>query len=109
MTKDEIIGQVITLLRDHQQNRRGIIQQEPYKGDFFALFVKAYNAGFLGKRQGRRHDSLDPDALCDILLARDPDVVDSATEYTPWSQFRKLWQEWSYAWDHADQLDYRRA
>jgi hypothetical protein len=47
MDREEIIEGIITYLRQHKNNLRGSIHQEPYKGDFFKLFAAAFNAGYL--------------------------------------------------------------
>jgi hypothetical protein len=47
MTHDKIVDQVITLLR-LQGKHGGHFHQEPYKGDFFRLFVLANERGLLG-------------------------------------------------------------
>ncbi len=41
MTQEEIIKALIVLLDGHRTGPRGSLQQEPYKGDFFELFVQA--------------------------------------------------------------------
>jgi hypothetical protein len=101
MIRDQIVDGIIELLRQHQNKLRGTIHQEPYKGDFFGLFASAFNAGLLDRSQ---RVYLSADALTDIIVTRAPEVVDSKTPYTTWSNFRDFWREWDYAWSRTDQI-----
>ena len=53
MTHDKIVDQIITLLRS-QDKHGGYFHQEPYKGDFFRLFVLATERG-AGLKADRLH------------------------------------------------------
>ena len=44
MTLDEIVDEIIRLIRTRDE-LGGYFQQEPYKGEFFQLFVAAWDAG----------------------------------------------------------------
>jgi hypothetical protein len=98
--RDEIVGGVITLLRQHQNNLRGSFHQEPYKGDFFRLFAAAYNGGLIDQGQP---NYLSADALTDVITARDPDVLDTKA----WRDLHSAWQDWTYAWRRSDELERR--
>jgi hypothetical protein len=102
MNLDVIVELIIDLLRQHKDNLRGTIHQEPYKGDFFEIFALAFNAGMF--ESSARDDYLSAERLTSIILSRDPDVVDSTHLNTTWSNFRTFWQEWSYAWVRANRL-----
>jgi hypothetical protein len=96
MTRDEIVDEVIELLRQHKKGWRGSIHQDPYKSDFFALFAKAYNAGLM------RHgwdDVLFADALADCIADRAPELLDLDPRGT-WVNLHTFWMEWTYAWQH---------
>jgi hypothetical protein len=97
MTKDEIVTEVIRLLRHNKQRLLGgSIHQDPYKHDFFALFAEAYNAGLMKGSQ----DVLYADALKDLIVARAPELADEKG----WRNLSEFWLEWTYAWDHASEL-----
>jgi hypothetical protein len=44
MSLDEIVNEIIRLIKTRDE-LGGHFQQEPYKGDFFRLFVAAFPAG----------------------------------------------------------------
>src|ERR1700693_4176717 len=90
---DEIVNEIIGLIRPRDE-LGGHFQQEPYKGDFFQLFVAAWNAGLFSPTAPK---NLKLDSLTSIIEARDPDVFDSET----WSKLSAAWPEWQYAWAHA--------
>ena len=90
---DEIVDGIIRLLRARDE-LGGHFQQEPYKGDFFRLFVAASEAGLLKQSAPK---SLKLDSLISIISARDPDIFDGKT----WPMFSAAWPEWDYAWTHA--------
>jgi hypothetical protein len=92
MTRNEIVEEVIRLLRDHHSGRRGSINQEPYTHDFFALFAQAYNAGMMRGSD----DVLYADALARIIVARAPELAEG-----PVWVLHRLWSDWTYSWDHA--------
>ena len=96
MTKNEIVEEVIGLLRDHKSNLRGSIHQDPYKHDFFRLFATAYNAGMM---RGGSADVLYADALTGMIVARAPELA----EGSDWESLYQFWSEWTYAWDHASE------
>jgi len=92
MTKNEIVEQIIVLLRNHKEGRSGSIHQDPYKHDFFALFAEAYNAEMVGS-----DNVLYADALADAIIERAPELAEGLT----WQILHRFWAEWTYAWDHA--------
>src|ERR1017187_8046355 len=65
MTRDEIVDQIITLLRSHEKHG-GYFHQEPYKGDFFRLFVLANECGA----------GLKADRLRSLIASRAPELFD---------------------------------
>jgi hypothetical protein len=93
MSLDEIVNEIIRLIRTRDE-LGGHFQQEPYKGDFFQLFVAAWDAGLFSHTAPR---SLKLDSLTSIIEARDPGVFDGET----WPRFAIAWPEWQYAWVHA--------
>ena len=93
MTLDEIVAEIIRLIRTRDE-LGGYFQQEPYKGDFFQLFVAAWDAGLFRPTAPR---SLRLESLTSIIQARDPDVFDGET----WPMLSAAWPEWQYAWAHA--------
>jgi hypothetical protein len=82
MTRNEIVEEVIRLLRDHHSGRR----------DFFKLFAEAYNAGMMRGSD----DVLYADALASIIVARAPELAEG-----PVWELHRFWSDWTYAWDHA--------
>jgi hypothetical protein len=94
MSLDEIVNEIIRLVRTRDE-LGGHFQQEPYKGDFFRVFVAAFDAGLLKPSAPK---SLKLDSLISIISARDPDVFDGKT----WPMFSAAWPEWDYAWSHAE-------
>jgi hypothetical protein len=96
VSTNEIVDPVIELLRQHNENLRGTIHQEPYKGDFFRLFADAFNSGMMS----RYHDCLYADALRDAINERAPDMLDTKT----WHELYSMWSAWTYAWQHAEKL-----
>ena len=93
MSLDEIVTEIIRLIRIRDE-LGGHFQQEPYKGDFFRLFVAACNAGLMKQSAPR---SLKLDSLISIISARERVVFDGET----WRMFSAAWPEWDYAWAHA--------
>jgi hypothetical protein len=93
MSSDEIVNEIIRLIRTRDQ-LGGHFQQEPYKGDFFRLFVAAFDAGLL---KASAPKSLKLDSLISAISVRDPEISDGET----WSIFSAAWPEWDYAWSHA--------
>jgi hypothetical protein len=75
MTLDEIVDEIIRLIRTRDE-LGGYFQQEPYKGDFFRLFLAAVDADLLKPTAPK---SLKLDSLISIIGARDPDVFDGET------------------------------
>src|ERR1700682_4205205 len=67
MSLDEIVDGIIRLLRARDE-LGGHFQQEPYKGDFFRLFVAASETGLLKQSAPK---SLKLDSLISIISARD--------------------------------------
>ena len=97
MTKDELVNEIIKLLREHKAGRRGSIHQNSYKRDFFNLFAAAFNAGMMrpGSLKSAREE-----ALIGALAVQEPELLDGPT----WETLRQFWSEWTYAWDQADKL-----
>jgi hypothetical protein len=88
MTHDKIVDQIITLLRS-QDKHGGYFHQEPYKGDFFRLFVLANERGA----------GLKADRLHSLIAARAPELFDGWN----WPLLYAAWPEWEYAWSRAKQ------
>ena len=93
MSINEIVNEIIRLVRARDTNG-GHFHDEPYKGDFFRLFIAAWDAGLL-KRTGPK--SLKLDSLIRIIGDRDPAIFDGET----WLMFCAAWPEWDYAWSQA--------
>jgi hypothetical protein len=93
MSINEIVNEIIRLVRARDTNG-GHFHDEPYKGDFFRLFIAAWDAGLL-KRTGPK--SLKLDSLISIIGDRDPAIFDGET----WLMFCAAWPEWDYAWSQA--------
>jgi hypothetical protein len=68
MTHNKIVDQIITLLRS-QDKHGGYFQQEPYKGDFFRLFVLANERG-AGLKADRLHSLIAARALPNCSTGR---------------------------------------
>ncbi len=98
MTAEEIIDALEEYMDQHVLNYRGSIHQDPYKSDFFRLFAAAYNGGHLSVDSSPR---LTAGGLRDALEPRIPELL-----ALPLAQeLLVFWQEWSYAWDHASELE----
>jgi len=93
MSIDEIVNEIIRLVRARDTNG-GYFNQEPYKGEFFRLFVAAWDAGLL-KRAGPKNLKLDN--LISLVGASNPEIFDGET----WLMLSAAWPEWDYAWAHA--------
>ena len=100
MSLDEIVNEIIRLIRTRDE-LGGYFQQEPYKGDFFRLFLAAVDAGLLKPTAPK---SLKLDSLISIIGTRDPDVFDGET----WPMFSAAWPEWDYAWSRAKEAEQRQ-
>jgi hypothetical protein len=86
MSHDVTIDEIIELLRQ-QDKFGGSFHQEPYKGDFFRLFVQAADEG----------EGLRADRLWSIISSRAPDVFEGKN----WPLLYSAWGEWDYAWSKA--------
>jgi hypothetical protein len=86
MTHDKTVDEIISLLR-RQDKQGGFFHQEPYKGDFFRLFVAAANEG----------EGLRADRLHGIIASRAPELFDGKN----WPLLFAAWPQWDYAWYHA--------
>jgi hypothetical protein len=75
MSFDEIVNEIIRLVKARDTNG-GHFHHEPYKGDFFRLFVAAWDAGLL-KRTGPK--TLKLENLISIIGDRDPVIFDGET------------------------------
>jgi hypothetical protein len=95
---DQIVQEIIVLLRQHIDGLRGSVHQEPYKGDFFRLFAAAFNGGLI--EGPGRSDYLSADALTDVLAARSPEVL----EGDAFPNLHTFWQEWTYAWRRRGEI-----
>jgi hypothetical protein len=83
---DEIIDKIVERLRF--QDEHGVdFHQEPYKGDFFRLFVEAAEEG----------DGLRADRLGGMIDARAPELLHGKN----WALLRPAWPEWDYVWSRA--------
>ncbi len=94
MTPTEIVEKLVQYVDQHEQNNRGSVHQDPYKSDFFNLFVEAHNSGFMGFDQNPR---LTADGIRDAL----PEHIAVGSPLV--QQILGFWQEWTYAWDRANQ------
>jgi len=88
MIHGKIVDEIIGLLR-RQDEQGGFFHQEPYKGDFFRLFVAATGEG----------NGLRADRLHDIIASRAPELFDGEN----WPLLFAAWSEWDYAWSRARQ------
>jgi hypothetical protein len=86
MTHDKVVDLIIALLRS-QDKHGGYFHQEPYKGDFFRLFVLAFEQGA----------GLKADRLHGMIASRAPELFDGKN----WPLLYAAWPEWEYAWTHA--------
>jgi len=96
---ERIKSQLQDLLQQHLRGHRGHIGQKQYKDDFFALFRRAYEGGYMGLDAVPK---LTEDALRDSLNERwvaglDATEVDKARELL--EDMLVCWGEWTYAWD----------
>jgi hypothetical protein len=86
MTHDKVVDEIIGLLRS-QDKHGGYFHQEPYKGDFFRLFVLADEEGA----------GLKADRLHSLVASRTPELFDGRNLPLLYA----AWPEWDYAWSHA--------
>jgi hypothetical protein len=98
MDRENIVEQVIDLLRQHVNGQRGSILEEPYKGDLFELFATAFNAGLI--ENSGELSCLGAAALADVIESRVPDLM----EHETWPTMLVFWREWTYAWRLSDQI-----
>jgi hypothetical protein len=94
VSKDEIVSEVIRLLREHVAGSRGSVHQDPYKKDFFNQFAHAYNAGYLSR--SNHSDFLSAQVLLDIIEVREPELFNHDSSHS----LKVFWQEWTYAWSN---------
>jgi len=99
MTGEEILVQLNKLLDRHLQIG-GHIQQEPYKGDFFKLFVDAFKNDYF---RSSAHLRLTGDAIRDYFVEN---VCREENAYNDrklklLSDVLHIWDEWYYALDRA--------
>jgi hypothetical protein len=69
MDREQIVNELIDLLRYHDTVSSASLSQEPYKGDLFKIFAAACNAGLM-TRNPEYGRYLSADALGDILFAK---------------------------------------
>ncbi|SHG80788.1 hypothetical protein [Bradyrhizobium erythrophlei] len=86
MAHENIADQIIDRLR-FQDTQGGYFHQEPYKGDFFRLFVAAADEG----------NGLRADRLHGLVASRAPELLDGKN----WPLLYAAWSEWDYAWSRA--------
>jgi hypothetical protein len=86
MAHEKVVDRIIDQLR-FQDAHGGYFHQEPYKGDFFRLFVAATEEG----------DGLKADRLHSFVASRAPELFDGKN----WPLLYAAWSEWDYAWAHA--------
>lgn len=100
MTQEEIIQHLHELLDLHLKLIRGYVGQEPYKGNFFRLFMEAYRNGYF-ERSSR--PLLTGDALRVIIQARwlTGDKARDEEKLSLMEQLLLKWDEWRYALDHS--------
>jgi hypothetical protein len=89
MKRDKVVDQIIGLLRS-QDKHGGHFHQEPYKGDFFRLFVLANEEG----------SGLKADRLHNLIAARAPELFEGKN----WPLLYAAWPEWDYAWSRAKRV-----
>jgi hypothetical protein len=94
MTPQQIIERFAAYVDQHEQGERGLHHQEPYKGDFFTLFVETYNRGYMGIHH---HPRLTAGGLKGALSGH------IALESPLLQELFGFWEEWTYAWDRAAQ------
>jgi len=83
------VNEIIRLVRTRDE-LGGHFEQGPYKGDFFQLFVAAWDAGLFKSTAPK---SLKRDSLTSLIEASDPDVFGGET----WPMFSAAWPERQYA------------
>jgi hypothetical protein len=93
MTHDKVADEIIGLLK-WQDEHGGYFHQEPYKGDFFRLFVAAVEEGA----------GLKADRLHSFVASRAPELFDGKN----WPLLYAAWPEWDYAWSRAKPDDQPR-
>ncbi|SDJ47149.1 hypothetical protein SAMN05216338_105064 [Bradyrhizobium sp. Rc2d] len=86
MSHSEIVDKIIEQLRIQDKNG-GYFHQEPYKSDFFRLFVEAAEEG----------DGLRADRLWSLVGERAPELFNGNT----WPLLLDAWPEWDYAWSYV--------
>jgi len=102
MTKNEIVDELARLLVQHYKALSGHIDQEPYKGDIFQLFVEASRTGIYDGDFG----SLTAEAIAPMLAEKGvPSVQDDKLI----GVFLTMWSEWTYVWKNLDALIAARA
>jgi hypothetical protein len=85
---------IVLYLNQHLSGMRGIMQQEPYKGDFFNLFKSCY-----------LNQEIQPsDAFRDVVFQKlngeelkKEEIMDS---------FAVMWDEWKYSIDNGLQKNF---
>ena len=95
----EIKTELQNLLDQHLKGHLGYIGQKSYKDNFFALFRRAYEAGYLELGEG---PLLTEDALRDSLTERwisDLDESESVKAKELLEDLLRRWGEWAYALD----------
>ncbi len=100
--REDVLKEVVELLEQHRRGSRGSMHQEPYKGDIFKVFARAYNGGLLVDEE-RRH--LRGDALYQAIIERRPVADDDTKKQQLLEQLDTMWREWTYAWERCDRQE----
>ncbi len=100
MTRDEIVAEIIDLLRGHLGSGRGDMGQDPYRSDLFKVFARAHRAGLCVP------EGLRADPMAEVVIARwIKGEDDERTEKLKRGLIQDLavrWTYWQYAWDNYD-------
>ena len=89
MDEYQIADEAIEYLDLHLRGVHGGMSQEPYKGELFRIFEKAYNADL----------DLKADRLTDIMMDRWPESdFNKKARQKALERLHTYWSEWTYAW-----------
>ena len=98
MTQEQILKDLIDLLGFHLHGAS--THQEPYRGNIFKLFEKAYSNGYF---EHTSRPLLTPDAILVTLEERwiNLEGEEEAKKRRDLAQrVLAMWDEWRYAWNH---------
>jgi len=111
---DKVLNELESIMRSCEENHRPL-EMDPARGEIFALFVQANNAGCTTEDGAV---DLSADGLCKALSEKwglkqaAKDSVKNETRIPPeqlekmrslWSLMR-MWMEWTYAWGRWDEF-----